>query len=286
MLYASASAILYGTQPLIIRAVCNGGANGLTATFLRSILSLPILLILTKLSGEGFKLKKKTDVVALLCAGLLGSTLTTVLLYTSYSYVPIGIATTLHFIYPILVALASAAIFHQKFGKPTIISLGLGFIGISCFIGTGSNVRLVGVILALLSGACYAFYTLYMSVCGLTAYGPFQYALYVNLVVAIGTGVFGSATNQLLLNLTPAAWGGALVSAIIIGIFANGLYQMGVRHAGPVTTSILSTFEPITSVICGYLFLQEGANVIKLLGCTWILGGVVLTALDKSRARS
>jgi len=68
------------------------------------------------------------------------------------------------------------------------------------------------------------------------------------------------------------------VSASFIGVLG---YQVGVKCIGPQNTAILSTFEPITSVILGILVYQESFSLRTLFGCLCILSSVVIVAKMK-----
>ena len=274
--FAAASAVFYGLQPSLIQVTYSGGSNGVTMTFLRSVLAIPVLYILLRRQGESV-LPEKGDFHRVLILGAVGSASTTILLYCSYSYIPTGVATTLHFIYPLLVTVSCVLFFHEKLTLPKALAVLLSVAGIFCFTGKDASFHPLGIVLALLSGVCYTFYTVYMSVSGLKRYHHFKLALYMCVVVGCCSGLYGLFTRQLTLSLTPMAWLFSFIVSVCVAIFGNSLYQLGIRYAGPSTTAILSTLEPIISVIVGCLILHESMSGIKFLGCVCILSGVVLT---------
>ena len=60
------------------------------------------------------------------------------------------------------------------------------------------------------------------------------------------------------------------------------LFQYGMKRLGGFTSSILSTFEPITTIVCGVLILQEPMSWMKAVGCVLVLGSVLcITIADK-----
>lgn len=282
LLFAAASAVLFGLQPIPISFTYAGGSNGITMVFLRSTLALPALYLLLRLQGGDLRLERG-DFRRIVILSMLGSALTSILLYSSYSFIPTGVATTLHFIYPLLVAVGCALIFHERFTIPKTAALILSTAGIVCFLSPDDvSLHPAGIALALLSGLCYAFYAVYMSASDLKRYHHFKLAFYTCLVVSIFSGLFGLASGQLALALTPTAWLFSLFVALFIGVAANCLFQLGVRYAGPSVTAILSTLEPITSVVVGCLFLHEGMTWLKLAGCASICIGVLLIAAQKA----
>ena len=68
-----------------------------------------------------------------------------------------------------------------------------------------------------------------------------------------------------------------------VAVFGVSLFQVGVSLVGPQTTSILSTFEPITGIIIGILIFNEALSIRTGAGLASILIAVVLvTVFDKS----
>ena len=280
--FAASSAIFYGLQPALIQITYSGGSNGVTMTFLRSVLAIPVLYLLLRCQGETLKVEKG-DLHRILILGAVGSASTTILLYCSYTYIPTGVATTLHFIYPLLVTVTCILFFREKLTVPKALAVILSVVGIFCFMGKDTSFHPLGITLALLSGLCYTFFTVYMSSSGLKRYHHFKLALYMCIVVGACSGIYGIATHQLTLSLTPRAWVFSFLVAICVAVAGSSLYQLGIRYAGPSTTAIFSTLEPITSVIIGCLVLQETMTWVKLLGCICIFSGVLLTTVSSIR---
>lgn len=279
LFFAASSAVFYGLQPTLIRVAYDGGSNGVTMTFLRSLLAVPVLCLLLRQQGESFKVEKG-DLRRILILGVVGSSSTTILLYSSYAYIPTGVATTLHFIYPLLVTVFCILFFREKLTVPKGLAAGLTVLGILCFMGKDRSFHSVGIALALLSGLCYTFFTVYMSTSGLKRYHHFKLALYLCVVVGTCSGLYGMATHQLTFSLTPKAWLFSFLVSLCVSVAGSSLYQLGIRYAGPSTTAILSTLEPITSVILGCLVLKEAMTWVKILGCLCILTGIFLTSFS------
>ena len=70
---------------------------------------------------------------------------------------------------------------------------------------------------------------------------------------------------------------------MLTSVGAVTLFQLGVLYVGPSTSAILSTFEPITSIVCGVLILGESLSLLKIIGCVLILSGVILITLSESK---
>ena len=94
------SAMLFGITPVLASKTYEMGSNALTLTFYRNLLAVPVLLILMAVRKIPFGLTGKQTVLLSTIGGGLRAT-TTFMLYASYTYIGIGTATTLHFLYPL-----------------------------------------------------------------------------------------------------------------------------------------------------------------------------------------
>ena len=111
-LFLILSAFFYGILPIFASVAYRGGINGVTLSFLRSFMSIPLLFIMIKADKKSLKLTKK-QIKSIINLGIVGGALPILLLYLSYNYIPTGLATTLHFIYPLVIVIASAILYHE-----------------------------------------------------------------------------------------------------------------------------------------------------------------------------
>lgn len=282
------SAIIFGFTPILTRITYDGGSNGITMTFLRMCLCLPFLYVLIKAQGVSLRITKKQLINAIIL-GVVGVACTTILLYMSYSpnLLSVGFATTLHFIYPLVIVLVYAGFYHEKMSGMKWIAVAVVTIGICTFIDLSSGAKMLGIALALISGLFYAFYIIFSDKSGLKELNCFVLAFYACAAAAVFTFLFGLCTNSLTFMtgaLTPKAWIFSVLVAIFTSIGAIPLMQIGIREVGATTAGILSTLEPITSVICGVLVLSEQISWLKLIGCVLIFAGVVFAQFSDFKA--
>ena len=137
------SAVLFGITPIMGRLSYEGGSNGTTLAFLRTAFSVPVLFVILKLKGISLKISL-SELRDILLIGILGSGMTIVLLYSSYQYIPVGIATVLHFFYPTIVTLVSLVINHENHEHPSplkLIAMFLGLCGVVLFFEPGGSMQ-------------------------------------------------------------------------------------------------------------------------------------------------
>lgn len=277
---AVTAAIIYGFTPILARITFGGGANGITVTFLRGLLSIPLLMIL--IIHKKIPLRLGIDWKGVFLAGIFGMSPTALLLYMSYGYISVGLAETLHFTYPILVTVTCIVWFKEKLNRWKLGALILCSIGIFMFIDKISSFGVTGMVLALLSGVAYAYYIICVDKV-LMHIHYLKLILYMNIFMTVISGGYGLCTGNLHLSLTPNAWVLCILISLLTSFGALPLLQVGIKLTGASTTAILSTFEPITSVVCGILILHESISPLKLFGCVFIMGSILLIAISENK---
>ncbi len=269
------SAVLYGVSPILAAVAYRGGINGITLTFLRSSVSVPLLLAIILADKRPLRLPKRAlgSVAAL---GVFGGALPILLLYLSYNFISTGLATTLHFIYPIVTVVASAVIYHERMPRIMLSAVVLVTVGIFMFSDIDARSDKVGIILALLSGLFYSFYVIYIDRSGLDRLDYMVLTFYVMLIMSAATLIFGLVTDSLSFDFSPLSWSVSVVISLMVTLGAMPLFQAGIRYEGASAAGILSTVEPVTSVALGALFLGERVEAGQLMGAGMILFGVIL----------
>lgn len=270
------SAFLYGLAPVFAKLAYAGGVNGITLTFLRTALMLPVMLVLMKARRQSFYLNKK-ELINITALGVVGGTLSMIALYAAYEYISTGLATTLHFIYPLIIVVVSALIYREKVKGVKLLAVMLVTVGVFMFVDLNSRADKAGVILAVLSGVFYSFYVIYMAHSGIDRMDYVKLTFYLMVIMSIGTLLFGILSGGLdFESIKSSGWIYAAVVSVLISFGAIPLFQAGVRYEGASTAGIISAFEPITTIILGALFLGETMGIVQYIGGAVIILGVVL----------
>lgn len=119
---------------------------------------------------------------------------------------------------------------------------------------------------------------------GLKNQPVFKITFYVALMSSIAMGIYGNVTGNLaLISLTAKSWWISLAFSLLCTVVALSLLQIGIKHVGASTAAILTTFEPITSIVFGVLLLGESVTFVKIMACVLIMIGVVTLSLSKQK---
>lgn len=271
------SAILFGCEPLVALVAYDHGNNAIAFIFYATVIALIALFVILKIMKISI-LPKKKDVLPLILSGFFAA-LTTILLFISYNYIASGIATTLHFTYPTIVALGGVLLFKQKMTIQKILALLLSLAGIVCVADFSGNFSMTGVAIALISGVTYSTYILIMDHSEIKQIHFLKLSFYMAVVKLFVTLIFGLFQKSLVIPINGISIWMMILFAIGISIGAVTLFQIGVRDTGGSDAAIFSMFEPITSIIVGVSVFHDHLTGLKLLGCILILTGIVLTAM-------
>ena len=150
------AAASYGLNPLFALPLYGAGLGVDSVLFYRYVLAVGMLGALMLFRRQSFALRRR-DVLPLAAMGVLFS-VSSLLLFESYNLMDAGIASTILFVYPVMVAVIMAVGFRERVTAATVVSIALACGGISLLYkgGDGATLNLAGVVLVFLSALSYA----------------------------------------------------------------------------------------------------------------------------------
>lgn len=273
-IYTALSAIIFGLMPLLTKIIIARGATSLTIAFFRVFYVTIVLFFVLKIKKIDLHLEKR-DWLSVILTSIFGSGLTIIILNESYNYVDTGIATSLHFLYPLFVAVLCCFFYGEKIKKKQIISLSFALVGIICFMSKG-NGSLFGYFLAIASGLTYAFYLVKMDKTGLVKMNALKLSFYLALFTTIEIFTINLFMQDVVFKMDMIAYGLLLVLALSSSFLATVLLQKGVLLLGSTRASFICLLEPVTSMIVGILFLGEALTLNKGLGGLAIIISLII----------
>ena len=271
------SAIYFGFMPFFTTMAYEDGATPMTVSTLRFVISIPVLWVIVKIRKADFKLNAvQLRDISLLAT--VGQGLTTVLIFTSYTLLNTGTATTIHFMYPACTILGCAIFLKERIPARKLICVILCTAGIILFYNGGGNISGLGVTLAFASSISYAFYSIYLEHSFAAKVDSFVMLFYLSIIGAVMLGLMAVFTGQLSFDFGLKGW----IACTIIAVFNTcvGAYgfQIGVKYIGAQNTTMLSTLEPVTSIIVGMIAYNEGFTVKTLVGTICIIISTLIVA--------
>ncbi|WP_372645380.1 DMT family transporter [Ancylomarina sp.] len=212
----------------------------------------------------------------------IGTMLTTYTLFLSYQYISSGLASTLHFVYPILTIALASLIYKERFTVRKMMALFLSIIGIGLLsIGRDSDLNMIGIIWALVSGLLYAIYIIGMAHKDLKKISPYSVAFWIFGITTLLFLCKCIFTDQINTNFTPKSLFYILNLSVWSTFLAVVLFYKGMKLIGPGKASLLSTLEPLTGVIVGILVFNEKMDMKSSLAIVLILTSVLIVVQTK-----
>ena len=271
------SAVFYGIMPSIVMTVTQGGGNSISVIFYRFLISIPFLFVYLKVQNVDLKITGE-DVKRISLLTVFGYYGTTVLLFFSYGYIATGLATTIHYVYPVLIILANVIFMGGRLNKIKLVCAAMCFIAMVLFNTGIGDVNLFGVLLAFLSSITYTFYNIYFENSPINSMNGLKILFYGNILATVLTFIIAIASHSLVFHLTATAWIAVVILSCGVTFMGNFFYQRGVMSIGAQSASILSTLEPIVSIIRGMVLYSERIGILGAIGCVLILSAGIIVA--------
>lgn len=203
-----------------------------------------------------------------------------------------GIASTILFVYPVLVAIIMAVVFKEKVSPVTIFSIALAFVGISllCKSPGGQTLSLVGITFVFLSSLAYAIYIVGVNRSSLKDMPIAKLTFYVLLFGLSVYVVRLKFCTGLQLIPTPLLWVNAISLAVFPTVISLVTMTKAIHYIGSTPTAILGALEPVTALFFGVLIFGEQLTPRIILGILMVITAVTLiiggkTLLKKSKIR-
>ena len=282
ILYIVLSSVAFGVMPILAKLAYNEGATTYSVLFLRFIFAAIMIFYYLIKNKISLKLSKK-QILLVILLGIFGYSGTAGCLFLAYNYISVGLATMVLYTYPIIVSLLSYFIYNEKLYTKKIICFILSLVGLYALIGVNTaSLNAKGLLLSAMSAIFYSLYVIGASSTEIKKINCFVMTFYVSIVSAVTMGILGVGTNTLNFNFTFYSLVCVLLLAFISTVVALMAFLQGVKIIGPSKASILSTLEPIVSLILGYFILKQVVTLQQVFGSILIIFAVLLLTIDKS----
>lgn len=281
-LYGIVASSTFGLLPLFTLPVMGEGLTTFSILSYRMLFASILVAVLMLIGRVSFATNlKELRWFAVLGFLYYGSA---ALLFQAYGGMASGLATTLHFMYPVSVTVIMALVYKQRPSLVTIGAIILSLIGVAllCLRESSTGVSsLLSVLLVLLSGVCYAVYLVLVStVKRINQQNSQKLTFYV--LMFSGAFFMLSTLQGGGLQIIPNASAGInlLLMATLPTLLSNLALVRSVKNIGSTLTSVLGAMEPLTAIIVGILVFDESLRGLMVVGIILILVSVSLIVLS------
>ena len=276
--------ITYGLNPLFGMPLMNNGAAIESILFFRYAIAGVILGAFLWLTKQSFKITAKQAGV-LLILGLL-YTSSSICLFEAYNYIASGLATTLIFLYPVLVAIIMVFL-HVVPSWPVWLAIAATFGGVLVMTqgSSGEAIDPIGVMLSLGSALVYALFIVIINrskaIAKISNTLLTFYALMVGAMVFLGMILLSDTTITAGIE-GGSAWLNLVGLALLPTIVSTATLAIATRNIGATKASVLGVFEPITAILIGTLMFGEPLTTNIVVGiCIAIVAVTFMISVTK-----
>jgi drug/metabolite transporter (DMT)-like permease len=283
-----ASAVAFGAMAIFGKLAYDEGAT--VGTLLAVRFGLAAVLFWALAAGTGATRRLRTlsrrDLALALALGAVGYSAQAGAFFAALERLDASLLSLLLYTFPAMVTVAAIALGREQANRRTAGALVLASAGLFLVLaGAGAGaLDPLGTLLGLSAAVVYTTYIL-TSTGVAERVGPLLLSALVCTGAATTLTLAAAATGDLHLSqVSPAGFGWLAGIAVVSTVGAVGLFFAGLRRVGPTTASILSTAEPLTTVLLAFLVFGESLAPVQLAGGALVLGAVlVLSARARGR---
>ncbi len=270
------SSAAFGLIPLFSLPLLHDGMSAECVLFYRFLFGALSLAVIVVLRHERLGASSR-ELIRLAVFSVMYA-LAALLMFQGFDYLPSGVASTLQFLYPLMVMLIMIAFFHEKPSLITVCSVALAIAGVFLLSGGEGEgaVSMKGIVLLLISALCNAVYICGLHVARIRSISGLSitfWVLFFGMLASLANALF-SGSFQWLHSWTEA--GTAVLLAVITAAVSNLALVLAIQRIGSTMASILGVMEPLTAVTVGILVFDEPATAGVFAGVAVICAAVVL----------
>lgn len=280
VLLISISAASFGLMPIFAKIAYSAGTSTYSLLFLRFLVAAAFMFLL--LFIKKLNLPSKKEMLTFLLLGAVGYVGQSFCYFTALNYASSSVVSLLLYTYPALVMIGSTIFLKEKITVQKVISLCLALIGAFVIIGAEFHANPTGIVLSVLSAVFYSVYILISSQVVKAGMG-IQSSAFIMLGAAVIYGIM-----NLFLGFTPPTQINGLVAVAMIALISTVLafwsFFTGMERTGPSTAALVSTLEPVVTVLSSVIILSEKITVNIIAGGCLVLAALIVTALPSKEA--
>lgn len=270
-----ASATGFGTLSILAKLGYATGLGTQQMLAFRFILAAVGMVALAALAGQNPLGIGRNRLLTLLSMGALFYSAQSLTYFLALRTLPASLVVLIAYIYPSLVVAAGWLFLRRKVTPKHGVALAASFVGLAMLVGGVQFQLSWALVLALASPVVYTGYILV----GETVMGSVP-ALAASAVImvgaAVGFGLIAAVTNELTLPRSLGGWAIVAALAVLPTMLAITLFLAGLPRVGASRAALLSTWEPVVTVILAAVILGDRLSVIQVLGGLLVLLAVVV----------
>ena len=282
-IYAAASSSTFGLAPFFTISLLSSGFSSFEVLAYRWGVASFTLIIFGIFLGETFCINRK-DFGTVFILSLFRAA-TSLSLVIAYQHIASGVASTIHFMYPLAVALAMMFFFREKKSFSILFAVVISLIGAALLSSGEIDFKGGNTTIGLTAAICSVFfYGGYIIGVRKSRAVQIESTVLTCYVMGLGALLFiicGCFISGIRLVTEGVTWLYILGLALPATAISNITLVKAIKHIGPTLTSIFGAMEPLTAVIIGIVAFKESFTVASAIGIMLIVTAVTIVVCKK-----
>ena len=289
--YAAVSSMSFGFSPLFSLGLIAVGLTDFDILSYRWFIAGLVLMIYAFCKKKSLRLNSFDEFWKVVLLSILRS-ITSVTLLLGYVNISSGIASTINFMYPVIVTICMMLFFGEKRSKVDFVAIAASIFGVYLLASGDSiiveegNTRL-GLACSLISAVSFAAYYIVLKQVKADKIEVVKFTTWIMMLSAFYFIICALVFNGKITIVNDIkSWAEILGLGLWATMVSNITGVKGVRRIGPTMTSVLGALQPVTAVILGVLFLGEHLYTRSLIGIIIILIAVTIIVLHQNTRKT
>lgn len=288
LFYAAVSSASFGFSPLFSLALITAGLSMFDVLSYRWTVAAIVLVIYAICKKKSLRFSSYEELRKIALMSFLRS-LTSITLLIGYANIASGVASTINFMYPVIVALCMMLFYGEDRSCANVVAILISIAGVYLMahgdglIVQGGDTKL-GLICSIISAFSFAAYYILMKKMKADKIEAVKFSTWMMVFCAIYF-IIGSFITHGKINIVTDAksWLNILGLGLWATMVSNFTGVKAVRRIGPTLTSILGALQPLTAVVLGVVFLDEHLGLKTVSGISLILIAVFIIIFHQKK---
>lgn len=291
LFYAAISSMSFGFSPLFSLGLIAAGLSDFDILSYRWLIAGIVLMIYAFFKKKSLRLNSFGEVWKVILLSILRA-ITSVTLLLGYVNISSGIASTINFMYPVIVTICMMLFFGEKRSKIDFLAIAASIFGVY-LLASGDSIMVeggntgLGLACSLISAVSFAAYYILMKQVKADKIEVVKFTTWIMMLSAFYFIICAIIFNGRLTLVTDMkSWINILGLGLWATMVSNITGVKGIRRIGPTMTSVLGALQPVTAIILGVLFLGEHLYTRSLIGIMIIIAAVTIIVLHQNTRKT
>ena len=277
IILVAVSATCYGFMPIFAKLAYGAGTSTYTLLFLRFLIASAFMFAIMGI--KKIPMPSGKDIIAFLLLGAVGYVGQSLCYFVALNYASSSTVSLLFYTNPAMVLIGSALVLKEKITTQKLLSLCFALFGAFAIIGGGFDADMTGIILAIVSAFFYAVYILVASKVTKPGMGT-QSSAFIMLGAALVYAVI-----TVFVGFEPptqtVGYAAVVLIALVSTVGAFWTFFAGMEKTGPTVASLVSTLEPVVTVVASVVILSEPVTINLIIGGCLVVASLIVTILPQ-----